>query len=122
MNRFVIVDGLPYLLANGKAYTVRFDAEGFTVGEAVDKTVPPYPLYTATEILAKCAVADSIGEIEEAQDEPEEEEAQDEKPLDEMTLAELKEYAKAHDIDLDGARTKATIIEAINASKEQAVS
>ena len=116
MNRFVIVDGLPYLLANGKAYTVRFDAEGFTMGEVVNKTISPYPLFTATEILAKCAVPDSI----KAKHEPDE--PQGEKSLDKMTLAELKEYAAAHDINIGSARTKDKIIEAINASKEQAVS
>ena len=47
---------------------------------------------------------------------------QDNNPLDDMTLAELKEYAKTHNIDLGSARTKAKIIEAINASGEQVVS
>ena len=109
MNRFVISDGLPYLLAKGKVYSVRFDADGFTVGEVVDKAISPYPLYTAREILAKCAVPDSIG-------------GRDSNSLDDMTLAELKEYAKTHNIDLGSARTKAKIIEAINASGEQVVS
>lgn len=109
MNRFVISDGLPYLLAKGKVYSVRFDADGFTVGEVVDKAISPYPLYTAREILAKCAVPDSIG-------------GQDNDSLDDMTMAELKEYAKTHNIDLGSARTKAKIIEVINASGEQVVS
>lgn len=35
----------------------------------------------------------------------------------EMTLEELKEYAKEKGIDLNGARTKAAIIKAINAAE-----
>lgn len=61
MNRFVIIDGLPYLYADNKAFTVRWDEEGFTVGNEVDTTVIPYPLYSETEIMAKCEVLDSIG-------------------------------------------------------------
>lgn len=141
MNRFVIIDGLPYLLANGKAHAVRFDAEGFTVGEAVDKAVSPYPLYTALEIKAKCVDLDSIKgsqepdqgdpgtepeDDQEDSDQPEPDqgdpEENQEKPLEKMTLAELKEYAEANNVDLGGARTKATIIEAINAAQGQVVS
>ena len=62
MNRFVIVDGLPYLYANGKAHAVRWNDDGFTVGDAVKKAVIPCPVYTDREIKAKCAVLDSIGE------------------------------------------------------------
>lgn len=36
-----------------------------------------------------------------------------EKPLDKMTVAELKEYAKANEIDLGEAKTKAEILDAI---------
>ena len=36
MNRFVIVDGLPYLYADGKTYAVRWDEKGFTVGAEVN--------------------------------------------------------------------------------------
>lgn len=38
--------------------------------------------------------------------------------LDEMSLAELKAYAKEHDVDLNGARTKATIADAIRAAEK----
>jgi len=43
---------------------------------------------------------------------------QEDKPLDKMTVAELKEYATAHDIALDDAKTKkAEILEAIKAAE-----
>lgn len=38
--------------------------------------------------------------------------------LDDMSLAELKAYAKDHDVDLNGARTKATIADAIRAAEK----
>lgn len=136
MNKFIIVEGLPYLLANGKVFSVRWDESGFTVGAEVEMASVPDRTYSELSVKAKCAGnLDSISapnSEQEDQDTSEQEdqdgdteateEDHDEKPLDEMTLEELKEYAKAHDINLGGARTKATIIEAINASKEQAVS
>ena len=67
MNRFIIVDGLPYLFANNSAFAVRWDEEGFTVGNEVDLTVVPYPLYSENEIMAKCTVLDSIGAAEQAE-------------------------------------------------------
>ena len=60
MNRFLIIDGLPYLYADNKAYAVRWNEEGFTVGNEVKLTVIPYPLYSEIEIMAKCNVLDSI--------------------------------------------------------------
>ena len=42
---------------------------------------------------------------------------QGEEPLDKMTVAELKEYAKANEIDLGGAKTKAEILEAIKTAE-----
>lgn len=62
MNRFIIVDGLPYLFSNDSAFAVRWDDKGFTVGNEVKLTVIPYPLYSELEIKAKCNVLDSIGE------------------------------------------------------------
>lgn len=62
MNRFIIVDGLPYLFANNSAFAVKWDKEGFTVGNEVDLTVVPYPLYSELEIKAKCNVLNSIVE------------------------------------------------------------
>lgn len=60
MNRFVIIDGLPFLYADNKIYAVRWDSKGFTVGGEVKKDFSPYPLYSDLEIKAKCAVLDSI--------------------------------------------------------------
>ena len=105
MNRFVIVDGLPYLFANGKTLAVRWDEAGFTVGTEVKLASVPDRTYTELSIKAKCANnLDSIGAIHEDQEGT---------AFEEMTLAELKDYAKAHEINLNGARTKNAIIEAI---------
>lgn len=146
MNRFIIVDGLPYLFDKGKAFAVRWDEKGFTVGAEVELTEAPSAVFNEISILAKCAGnLDSIQEAEgpaeevEAEEqaeqteeteteneaaegpaeevETEEAEAEDEADLDEMTLEELKGYAKEHGISLNGARTKAAIIEAINAAE-----
>lgn len=54
-NRFVIVDGLPYLVANGKTYGVRWDTEGFTVGAEVKLASVPLVTHGELAILAKCA-------------------------------------------------------------------
>ena len=54
MNRFVIVDGLPYLLANGKTYAVRWDEEGFTVGAEVKLASVPTVTHSDIAIKAKC--------------------------------------------------------------------
>lgn len=63
MNRFVIVDGLPYLVFNEKTYAVRWDEEGFTVGAEVKLASVPDIHYSEVSILAKCAGSlDSIGE------------------------------------------------------------
>ena len=84
MNRFVIVDGLPYLYAAGKTYAVRWDSEGFTVGTEVELTSVPAVTLSELSVKAKCERLDSIVQIEE---ETEEERTP---ALDEMTLAELK--------------------------------
>jgi len=139
MNKFVIVDGLPYLYANGKTYAVRWDKKGFTVGAEVELASVPAVTYLELSVKAKCAGhLDSIGENalenpenpegqnedENASQTPEnpegqnEESAKTEKNIEEMTLAELKDYAKEHDIALNGARTKDAIIEAIRGSEE----
>lgn len=70
MNKFIIVNGLPYLLANGKVYAVRWDDEGFTVGAEVEMASVPEVTYSELSIKAKCAAnLDSIGKPE-TQDEP----------------------------------------------------
>lgn len=61
MNRFVIVDGLPYLYANGKTFAVRWDEKGFTVGAEVKLKSVPAVTYSDISIKAKCANLDSIG-------------------------------------------------------------
>lgn len=112
MNRFVIVDGLPFLLANGKTFAVRWDENGFTVGAEVKLASVPEVTFSELSILAKCdGHLDSIGQEQE-------EDQQHEDDLSEMTLAELKEYAKAHGVVLGDARKKADIIEAINNAQD----
>ncbi|MBR5786247.1 MAG: hypothetical protein IKY41_06110 [Clostridia bacterium] len=62
MNRFVIVDGLPYLAAGGKYCAVRWDEKGFTVGAEVELSSVPEATHSELEIFAKCAgKLDSIG-------------------------------------------------------------
>lgn len=135
MNKFVIVDGLPYLYFNGKTYAVRWDEKGFTVGAEVELTSVPAVTYSEISVKAKCAGhLDSIGETapenpegqnndENAPQNPENPEGQNnesagaEKSIEEMTLAELKEYAKEHGIALNSARTKDAIIEAIKGAE-----
>lgn len=62
MNRFIIVDGLPYLYAGGKVYAVRWDEAGFTVGAEVKMKSVPAVTHSEVSIKAKCAgCLDSIG-------------------------------------------------------------
>lgn len=62
MNRFVIVDGLPYLFANGKTFAVRWDEEGFTVGAEVKLASVPSVTHSELAVKAKCSDSlDSIG-------------------------------------------------------------
>lgn len=61
MNRFVIVDGLPYLYACGKAFAVRWDDKGFTVGQEVNISPMPCRTFPELSIKAKCQNLDSIG-------------------------------------------------------------
>ncbi|MBR5583163.1 MAG: hypothetical protein IKW21_01395 [Lachnospiraceae bacterium] len=105
MNRFIIVDGLPYLYVHGKVFAVRWGEKGFTVGAEVEMASVPEVTYPEISIKAKCADLDSIKGAEPV--------TEIEKPLSEMSLEELKGYAKAHGIKLGSARTKDAIIEAI---------
>ena len=62
MNRFIIVDGLPYLYDDGKAFAVRWDEKGFTVGAEVKLASVPDVTCSELSVLAKCAGnLDSIG-------------------------------------------------------------
>lgn len=122
MNKFIIVDGLPYLLANGKVYCVRWDESGFTVGAEAEMASVPDRTFSELSIKAKCAGRlDSISaEQPEQEDEPETEEIDEEeseKAIADMSLAELKEYAEQRGIKLGSARTKGAIIELINAAE-----
>ncbi len=125
MNKFIIVDGLPYLIDKGKVFAVRWDESGFTVGAEVEMTSVPDRTFSELSIKAKCA--GNLNSIDAPEPEQEDEttnddgqkepEQEDETVLDDMSLAELKEYADAHGIKLGSARTKAAIIEAIKASE-----
>lgn len=67
MNRFVIVDGMPFLLANGKTYAVRWDDKGFTVGAEVKLASVPAVTHSEIAVKAKCSAnLDSIGEAPKA--------------------------------------------------------
>jgi hypothetical protein len=68
MNRFIIVDGLPYLYDRGKVYAVRWDKNGFTVGSKVKVKVPK-EIYTELSVKAKCKILDSIGKPDEKNEE-----------------------------------------------------
>lgn len=62
MNRFVKVNGLPYLYADGKTYAVRWDENGFTVGAEIALKSVPAVTYSELSIMAQCAEnLDSIG-------------------------------------------------------------
>lgn len=54
MNRFIIVDGLPYLYADGKAYAVRWVDDVFTMGAEVKLASVPDVVYSELSIKAKC--------------------------------------------------------------------
>lgn len=113
MNRFIIVDGLPFLYAQGKAYKVRWDDKGFTVGAEVELASVPTMTYPELSIKAKCRVLDSIAEEVPTDDLVEDLAQENIVDLNNMTLNELKDYAKANDIKLNGARTKEAILQAI---------
>lgn len=123
MNRFIIVDGLPYLYADGKAFAVRWDEKGFTVGAEVELASVPEVTYSELSILAKChSCLNSIDVPEPLQGGQEDQQAeqqaeQQEEPLEEMTVAQLKAYAAENGIDLGTATRKAAIIEAIKAAE-----
>lgn len=126
MNKFVIVDGLPFLLAHGKTFAVRLNKVGFTVGPEVEMASVPAVTYSEVSIRAKCAGhLDSISQQEAEPEQPKEsQEPQQEPeqpkgdPLDEMTMPELKAYAEAHGIDLGAAKKKAEVLAAIKTAQD----
>lgn len=123
MNRFIIVDGLPYLFAADRAYAVRWDEEGFTVGAEVELTEAPAVTYSEVSIMAKCAECLNSIDAEQAEEpEADEEQAeQAEEPevidFDVMTVDGLKTYAEEKGIDLGVATKKADIIAVIKAAE-----
>lgn len=127
MNRFVIVDGLPYLLAHGKTYSVRWDEKGFTVGAEVELASVPARTFSELSVRAKCAGhLDSIHAPEEKQEQADQDKQQEstnepEEPTvyDRMTVKELKVYAETFGVDIDGLTRKADIINAIKAVQNE---
>ena len=114
MNRFVIVDGLPYLLAHGNTYSVRWDEKGFTVGAEVKLASVPARTFSDLSVRAKCAGhLDSILAPGATQEQAENKNEQEK--LEDMTVKELKAYAEAREIDLNGLTKKADILKAIKA-------
>lgn len=63
MQNFIIIDGLPYLYADGKAYAVRWDDEGFTLGEVFREDISPddFIMLSELSVKAQCQELDSIG-------------------------------------------------------------
>lgn len=131
MNKFIIVDGLPYLFHKGKVFTVRWDEFGFTVGAEVEMASVPDRTYSEVSVKAKCAgnlnsidvPEDDGGQANPANPDGDDGQAnpapdgvtdpKQEKALEDMSLQELKDYAKANEINLGSARIKADIIEVI---------
>lgn len=117
--RFVIADGLPYLLHNGKTYAVRWDEKGFTVGAEVKLASVPVVTLSELSVKAKYPHAlDSIGRQEQPEQAEQEEDQNEEQPeqadaLDGMTVLELKAYAKQNGIELGDARKKNDILNVI---------
>ena len=72
MYSFVVVDGFPFLLSDGKFFKVRWDETGFTIGEEVKLKKIPSVTYNEHSIKTKCTVMNSI--------DPEKEEPEKEEP------------------------------------------
>lgn len=67
MQEFIIIDDFPYLLHDGKAYAVRWDDKGFTVGGVFREGIAPTDFQRLTElsVMAKCqGRLDSIGKAD----------------------------------------------------------
>lgn len=105
MNRFVIVDGIPYLSSNGKTYAVRWDDNGFTVGAEVNLTSVPAVTHSELSVMAKCSCLDSIRASVKK--------TETGNALEDMSVEELKAYAAERGIDIGNKRAKSSIIAAI---------
>lgn len=68
MQEFIIIDGLPYLLHGGRAYAVRWDDKGFTVGGVFREGIAlaDFPRLSELSVKAKCKALDSIGKPKRA--------------------------------------------------------
>lgn len=105
MNRFIILNGLPYLYDadKKKAFAVRWDEKGFTVGAEIKLKSAPKQTFSELSIKAKCASClDSIG----GADEPEETE-QEKSKQEESAKIEPKEEIKPEPAKKTGGRKKA---------------
>jgi len=61
MNTFTIINGLPYLIDKGKAFKVRWNEEGFTVGGQSKVKIPDdCPMLSELSVKAICPNLDSI--------------------------------------------------------------
>lgn len=109
MNRFIIVDGLPYLYDDGKAFAVRWDEEGFTVGAEVELASVPDYTYSEISILAKCHDCLNSIDIER----PEKEQTSEPKKEPENTVEETDVEKQAETEGQD------TVTEAENNQTEQ---
>lgn len=92
MNRFIIVNGLPYLYdaEKKKAFAVRWDEKGFTVGAEIKLKSAPKQTFSELSIKAKCASClDSIGGADE-QEKPEQEKPAADESEEEIKLEPAK--------------------------------
>lgn len=70
MPYFIMIDGLPYLFDDGKAFKVSLHYDGYTVGEVFREGISPleFPLYCEVSIKAQCqGRLDSIGSADTAE-------------------------------------------------------
>lgn len=64
MMTFIIFDGLPYLFKDDVTYAVRWDDQGFTIGDPVDLPGPHTEVYSELSVKAKCETLNSISRTE----------------------------------------------------------
>ena len=80
MQEFIIIDGLPYLYADGKAYAVRWDDEGFTLGEIFRSDISPSDFIMLSELSVKAKCQGRLDSIGKPEPEPEPEPVEAPKP------------------------------------------
>lgn len=89
MNRFVIIDGLPYLFSHGSIFTVCLNKVGFTVGKKVKMPEIPTVTYSELSVRAKCETLSSIpAEVEQEVEQPEQPETEKAEDESEQTAEE----------------------------------